>query len=277
IEEWMQGVMLMTDMDNDNPEDRNKVTLITVHSAKGWEYKSVYIVGMEENLFPSQRAIESPEGFEEERRLFYVALTRAKVAATLSYAESRFKWGNMEFSRPSCFLREIDPCYVEIADGEDHLSRPSRSPRSPFGEEPTHKPGSNPAIEELRRRFDYRFQQKQQGGSAQRIPPGHPLYAKPAQPRTSRPFPEAASAPKSTPTPPPTAGLRRVESRPAGGVTPPSSPCQYTVGERVEHPKFGAGTIRRIETLAQDHKLVVEFGDGQEKTLLAKFAKLTKL
>ena len=99
IEEWLQGVMLMTDMDKDDPQDRNKVTLMTVHSAKGLEYKFVYIVGLEENLFPSQRAVESPDGFEEERRLFYVALTRAKELATLSYAEMRFKWGNMEIGR----------------------------------------------------------------------------------------------------------------------------------------------------------------------------------
>ena len=95
IEEWLQNVMLVTDMDKDDPEDRNKVTLMTVHSAKGLEYKYVYIVGLEENLFPSQRAAESPDGMEEERRLFYVALTRAKVEATISYAEMRFKWGNM--------------------------------------------------------------------------------------------------------------------------------------------------------------------------------------
>ena len=153
IEEWLQGVMLMTDMDKDDPQDRNKVTLMTVHSAKGLEYKFVYIVGLEENLFPSQRAVESPDGFEEERRLFYVALTRAKELATLSYAEMRFKWGNMEFSRPSCFLREIDPRYIE-SDADFAETRPQR------------RPGDDgpAAIDELRRRFDYRFQQKQQGG-----------------------------------------------------------------------------------------------------------------
>ena len=151
IEEWLQGVMLMTDMDKDDPQDRNKVTLMTVHSAKGLEYKFVYIVGLEENLFPSQRAVESPDGFEEERRLFYVALTRAKELATLSYAEMRFKWGNMEFSRPSCFLREIDPRYIE-SDADFAETRPQR------------RPGDDgpAAIDELRRRFDYRFQQKQQ-------------------------------------------------------------------------------------------------------------------
>ena len=153
IEEWLQNMMLMTDMDQDDPESKNKVTLMTVHSAKGLEYKYVYIVGLEENLFPSQRAVESPDGIEEERRLFYVALTRAKVSATISYAEMRFKWGNMEFSRPSCFLREIDPRYIE-SDADFAETRPQR------------RPGDDgpAAIDELRRRFDYRFQQKQQGG-----------------------------------------------------------------------------------------------------------------
>ena len=112
VEEWLQSVMLLTDMDN-NEESDDKVTLMTVHSAKGLEYKYVYIVGMEENLFPSQRAMETADGLEEERRLFYVALTRAKQEAMLSYCEMRFKWGNMEFSQPSRFLREIDPQYVE--------------------------------------------------------------------------------------------------------------------------------------------------------------------
>ena len=118
VEEWLQSVTLTTDMDKkEDAGDDDKVTLMTVHSAKGLEFKYVYIVGMEENLFPSQRAAESPEGFEEERRLFYVALTRAKCSAVLSYAEMRFKWGNMEFSRPSCFLREIDPRYLDGAVG----------------------------------------------------------------------------------------------------------------------------------------------------------------
>ena len=97
VEEWMQNIMLLTDMDNEEEGDDDKVTLMTVHSSKGLEYKYVYILGCEENLFPSQRALESPDGVEEERRLFYVALTRAKSEAVLSYCEMRFKWGNMEF------------------------------------------------------------------------------------------------------------------------------------------------------------------------------------
>ena len=294
IEEWLQGVMLMTDMDKDDPQDRNKVTLMTVHSAKGLEYKFVYIVGLEENLFPSQRAVESPDGFEEERRLFYVALTRAKELATLSYAEMRFKWGNMEFSRPSCFLREIDPRYIE-SDADFAETRPQR------------RPGDDgpAAIDELRRRFDYRFQQKQQGGGrfggggnggsggyGSRSGSGGGFgraadgesgparrFARAAESRR----PAAAPDPALVQTPrPSTDGMRRVGVRQAmdGGLSSGSAAAvsgEYAVGQRVEHPKFGVGIVQRIETLSTDHKLVVAFDNAGEKTLLAKFAKLTKL
>ena len=302
IEEWLQNMMLMTDMDKDDPQDRNKVTLMTVHSAKGLEYKYVYIVGMEENLFPSQRALETPDGLEEERRLFYVALTRAKVSATLSYAEMRFRWGNMEFSHPSCFLREIDPRYVDSEPEPEE--RPSRRPGDGGGDG-----GGRSAIEELRRRFDYRFQQHRQesdrfgaGGTDgrsgyERTAGGRGTYGS-GSPRNgfSRPSdgessvarryardPQAGRAPRPTAAPtrveplqPQTEGLRRVGTRPAAAEGSTSG-GGYAVDQRVAHPIFGVGVIRRIETLAADYKLVVDFGDAGVKTLLAKFAKLTRL
>ena len=266
VEEWMQNIMLLTDMDNEEEGSDDKVTLMTVHSSKGLEYKYVYIVGCEENLFPSQRALESPDGLEEERRLFYVALTRAKNEAVLSYSEMRFKWGNMEFSTPSRFLREIDSRYVDC--DEDLSERPQcrREPSeegftgrmgnfsrgaAPRSEE---RRGGRTAIEELRNRFDYRFQQKREAEGGVRKQPDPKLVAPVQKPRS-------------------TEGMRRVESTPAGGS---ALPCAYAVGDRVEHPTFGAGEIVRIESLATDHKIVVSFG-GSEKTLLAKFAKLKKL
>ena len=273
VEEWMQNIMLLTDMDNEEEGSDDKVTLMTVHSSKGLEYKYVYIVGCEENLFPSQRALESPDGLEEERRLFYVALTRAKSEAVLSYSEMRFKWGNMEFSTPSRFLREIDPCYIDC--DEDLSERPqcrrepqeggftgrmgnfSRGASASRGEE---RRGGRTAIEELRNRFDYRFQQKreaEQAGGKQagvKRQPDPKLVTPVQQPRSME-------------------GMRRVVNTPASGS---ALPCAYSVGERVEHPTFGAGEIVRIESLATDHKLVVSFA-GVEKTLLAKFAKLKKL
>ena len=257
VEEWMQSVMLMTDQDKDDPEDRNRVTLMTVHSSKGLEYKYVFIVGMEENLFPSQRAAESPDGIEEERRLFYVALTRAKVAATLSYAESRFKWGNMEFSRPSCFLKEIDPQYLEIEGGGE------RTPRTPFERPERSRPNAygahrSASIEDLKKRFDYRFRQPAEGGAA----------PKPAR----RPDPAMVAEPR-----PAVENLRRISARPAGGGAAPAGACPYAAGERVEHAKFGVGTILRVEAASGDHRLTVDFDGVGEKTLLSNYAKLKKL
>ena len=227
-------------------------------------------------------------------RLFNVALTRAKVSATISYAEMRFKWGNMEFSRPSCFLREIDPRYIE-SDADFAETRPQR------------RPGDDgpAAIDELRRRFDYRFQQKQQGGGrfggggnggsggyGSRSGSGGGFgraadgesgparrFARAAESRR----PAAAPDPALVQTPrPSTDGMRRVGVRQAmdGGLSSGSAAAvsgEYAVGQRVEHPKFGVGIVQRIETLSTDHKLVVAFDNAGEKTLLAKFAKLTKL
>ncbi|MFR9603791.1 MAG: UvrD-helicase domain-containing protein [Rikenellaceae bacterium] len=246
IDEWIQNVMLLTDMDkNTSEESTNKVTLMTVHSSKGLEYKYVYIVGVEENLFPSQRALESGD-IEEERRLFYVAITRAKSAAMLSYCEMRFKWGNMEFARPSCFLREVDPKYLEM-DNDVKLSR--SKPRE-VGAARSNKE----AVEEMRRRFDVRYQKREGKISGMPNP--------------------AANQPQK-----PTAAMQRLGVRLKGEEPTQSMPIVggYKVGDRVEHPKFGVGEVKGIESLATDHKLIVDFGNYGEKTLLAKFAKLTKL
>jgi DNA helicase-2/ATP-dependent DNA helicase PcrA len=112
LEAYMANVALLTDQDNEKEEDRNKVTLMTMHSAKGLEFKHVYIVGMEDTLFPSPMSSGSARELEEERRLFYVAVTRAEKQATLSYALNRYKWGNLERCNPSRFLREIDQKFL---------------------------------------------------------------------------------------------------------------------------------------------------------------------
>ena len=110
---FLEGVALLTDQDNEKPEDTNKVTLMTIHSAKGLEFPNVFIVGMEEDLFPSQPCTTSPQALEEERRLFYVALTRAEKRVIMTYSTSRYKNGNMVYPRPSRFISEIDPHYLE--------------------------------------------------------------------------------------------------------------------------------------------------------------------
>ncbi|MFT6983832.1 MAG: DNA helicase-2/ATP-dependent DNA helicase PcrA, partial [Crocinitomicaceae bacterium] len=114
LSEFMMDVALLTDVDQNKDEDKNHVTLMTIHSSKGLEFPNVYLVGLEENLFPSQMALNSRAELEEERRLFYVAITRAKTTCTLSYATSRFLWGNLISSEPSRFIDEIDREFLEF-------------------------------------------------------------------------------------------------------------------------------------------------------------------
>ena len=113
LNKFMEDVALLTDQDKENDEDDDYVTLMTIHSAKGLEFPYVYIVGLEENLFPGIQSLSTREDLEEERRLFYVALTRAETKLVLSYAESRYRWGNLTLSEPSRFIEEIDQSLIE--------------------------------------------------------------------------------------------------------------------------------------------------------------------
>ena len=114
LPDFMIEVALLTDADQESPEDRNHVSMMTIHSSKGLEFPHVYIVGLEENLFPSQMALNTRSELEEERRLFYVAVTRAMVTCTLSYAGSRFTWGQSVMCEPSRFIDEIDSIYLQF-------------------------------------------------------------------------------------------------------------------------------------------------------------------
>ena len=113
LDEYMEDVALLTDQDKETEDDFNKVTLMTVHAAKGLEFPYVFVVGLEENLFPSMMSGESQENLEEERRLFYVAMTRAKERLFLSFASTRFKWGQLTDCQPSRFISELDDKFLE--------------------------------------------------------------------------------------------------------------------------------------------------------------------
>ena len=123
LADFMLEVALLTDADQEKPEDKNHVSLMTIHSSKGLEFPNVYLVGMEENLFPSQMSLHSRSDLEEERRLFYVAVTRAMESCTLSYAVSRFLWGQSISCEPSRFIDEIDPNYLEFSSTSKSINR----------------------------------------------------------------------------------------------------------------------------------------------------------
>ncbi len=131
LQKYIENISLMTDADMEDEDDKNKVSLMTMHSAKGLEFKEVYLAGIEEGLFPSQMAMSTEKELEEERRLFYVALTRAEQKATISYANNRYKWGVSNPSRPSRFINDLDPSYLVFPDyspdnNEEDFSFPSK-------------------------------------------------------------------------------------------------------------------------------------------------------
>ena len=256
IDAWLQNVSLLTDMDNDKDEDRNRVTLMTIHSAKGLEFNYVYIVGLEETLFPSQMCAESQESLEEERRLFYVALTRAKTEAVLSFAQTRFRWGTVTSNRPSRFIKEIDSQYLNPQYDDDSFDRHGISAdEAGFGggvRRPYRRPEEGVPAEAAadRRRVNY------------------PGRAGTGERRTA----PAVSMPRTH-----TEGMKSVGRRMVaedGDQTKPGSSGAMAVGIRVEHDKFGTGTVSVVEETAHGVKATVDFDAAGNKTLLLKYAKL---
>ena len=154
LENYLEDVALLTDQDTEKDEDKDKVTLMTVHSAKGLEFKNVFVVGMEENLFPSQRQGEkqTEEALEEERRLFYVALTRAKENVWFTYANQRYRWGNLDFCSPSRFLEELDPQFLDQthSSGFQQNNRNRNSFNTETADRNYHKPVSAPVFKSAR-------------------------------------------------------------------------------------------------------------------------------
>ena len=128
---FLQQVLLLTDEENDK-EDTNKVSLMTIHAAKGLEYPYVYVVGMEENLFPSAMSISNRQELEEERRLFYVAVTRAEKMLTLTHANTRDQYGNVSYQELSRFVDEIDPKYIDIPVKKTTLPKVGSLPKPMF-------------------------------------------------------------------------------------------------------------------------------------------------
>jgi len=245
LADFLIDVALLTDADTDNDDD-NKVNLMTVHAAKGLEFKHVFVVGLEEQLFPSQMAMESRAELEEERRLFYVALTRAETTCTLTHAVTRFKWGQLMQGEPSRFLDEID---------EDCVVRPQ------------HGPSSKGPMDFAQARAH--FQRMPSGGA----PRSFGRLAEKAKPAPTPPKPgnwsrmkEAAKQPVS-PQPGPTGS-------PDSGTSRTAHASVVQVGDTVMHARFGKGKVLSLEGSAPNEKATVFFPSEGQKQLLLKFAKL---
>ena len=284
--DFLQDVSLMTDKDSGDAEDDNKVTLMTIHSAKGLEFPHVFVVGMEENIFPSPMCTDSMRKLEEERRLLYVAITRAEKKCVLTCAKSRYRFGRMEFDAPSRFLKDIDSRLVEVErNDDDYSSTGYGSTRGGNG----YGYGGYGSYG----RGDSRYQNSSPVASQFMADP-KPKITAPKRPETPvNPYGEAfqrkivASG----------GSLKRVNEalsqgtnrsnmlrgqapslrERAGGEAVGDWYQGLSVGMKVEHARFGVGVVTALEGQADSAKASVEFRNAGTKQLLLKFAKLKKL
>jgi len=265
LPDFLIDVALLTDADKDDPNDNDRVSLMTIHSAKGLEFPYVYIVGMEEELFPNTMAVQTRADLEEERRLFYVALTRAEKRATLSYAMSRYKWGNLTSSEPSRFLEEIDEQYLELPS-PSRFGEPRRAGGSNTqGLPPWARPGGQARPSDGQGRQSLGFDAPPGGGAAATL-------------RERRIDPPSRPAPKPGEQPATRKNLKRIS--PAGSPLEATSTLgtaasDIAEGMTVLHEKFGKGKVLKMEGKAPDLKATVFFPAAGQKQLLLRFAKLT--
>ena len=240
--DFLSEVSLLTDQDSDKEGDGEKVTLMTVHSAKGLEFRNVFVVGMEENLFPSGMAGDSPRAMEEERRLFYVAITRAEEHCFLSFAKTRFRYGKMEFGSPSRFLRDIDTRFLQLPQ-EAALGRSIDEGAGRFRRE----------MEEgySRRSSFERFSARSSADRPERERPKAQIIA-PTVPRNLKKVSGTMLSPSSASG----AGV--------AGVQP---------GQTIEHERFGLGEVIRVEGTGDNAKATIHFRNAGDKQLLLRFAR----
>lgn len=249
LSDYLSEVSLLTDQDSDRDADLPKVTLMTIHSAKGLEFRNVFVVGLEENLFPGASAASSYKELEEERRLFYVALTRAEDHCFLSYAKTRFKYGKSEFCTPSRFLKDIDSRYLNMPQ-EEMLARQIEERGERFRRENTQRP-----VVRMERNYGYRERMVTDNGPSMfdggEIPQEPRRFVKPASPRN----------------------LRKITPAVSSSAGQASSVQGLAVGQVIEHERFGIGDVINVEGTGDNCKATVHFRNVGNKQLLLKFAR----
>ena len=254
---YLQEISLISDLEESDDDNTEKMSLMTVHAAKGLEFRVVFIVGMEENLFPSQMAT-SPREIEEERRLFYVAITRAEEQCFISYAQNRYRYGRQEFSNPSTFLDDIDAQYVKwesLGSGG------------------------------VRRRDAYNFRDSYESGSfledkiAQAL--GLSRLTTTSQQRSADSLQRSPVTKSFRPygyNPAPSAAAQHAISTTQATVSTTQTPAgTLRVGSIIEHSRFGRGEVIALAGAGIDAKASVRFDNVGTKQLLLRFAKFTIL
>ena len=269
LTDYLQDVALLTDADSEGEKDEPRVSLMTIHAAKGLEFATVFVVGLEENIFPSPLAAISVRELEEERRLLYVAITRAEKHCILTNAKNRFRYGKMEFDNPSRFIDEIDASLIE--GGEE-------APESSFGGGRNSYGG-----------YGSSSRYGSEGGYGGRMPWDRDRSGYRRDYQNSKPV---ASQFMADPKPGfksvravnavhrimgDTASSSSVASAGSSASKASSAAGSLSEGCRIEHQRFGIGTVLKIEGTGENTKATVEFQNAGTKQLLLKFAKFTIL
>lgn len=238
LPDYLAEISLLTDQDTDKEENRDKITMMTVHAAKGLEFKIVFIVGMEEELFPSPFNVESERDLEEERRLFYVAITRAEERCYISYARSRFRNGKTNFSNPSRFLKDIDLQYLDYP--QEETAAPTSRMTGSWDDE----------ISMERMRFNRAVSYTDSDLLASST--------------SSSPSPSFTPQPRK---------LSKINKGSADNKIPTQN-ASLPVGAVVKHAVFGVGKVVETSIVSGNEKAEIDFGEKGVKSLLLKFAKL---
>ncbi|MBQ2978847.1 MAG: UvrD-helicase domain-containing protein [Bacteroidaceae bacterium] len=244
LADFLAEISLITDQDNGDESDNDKVTLMTIHSAKGLEFRNVIITGLEEDLFPSILSIDNPQQIEEERRLLYVAITRAQQNCILTYAKSRFRNGKTATCRPSRFIKDLDSRYVDMPDNID----------SPFASASQQTMSWNTTFVSRKSATEFRSEKH-----------SYTVFKDPAETPHLKPVAGSKRLLNSDDT---TAQQRDSIVSQAGTLRP---------NMRIRHDRFGLGTVESIEGSGDNCKISVLFDNVGRKQLLLKFAKFTIL
>lgn len=263
LTDYLQDVALLTDADSEGEKDEPRVSLMTIHAAKGLEFATVFVVGLEENIFPSPLAAVSVRELEEERRLLYVAITRAEKHCILTNAKNRFRYGKMEFDNPSRFIDEIDASLIE--GGEETPESSFGGGRSSYGGYGS-EGGYGGRMPWDRDRSGYRrdYQNSKPVASQFMADPKPGFKSVRAVNAVHRIMGDTASSSSVA-----LAGSSASKASSAAG--------SLSEGCRIEHQRFGIGTVLKIEGSGENTKATVEFQNAGTKQLLLKFAKFTIL
>ena len=253
LTDYLSEVSLLTDQDGEKDDSVPKVTLMTIHSAKGLEFRNVFIVGMEENLFPGPMSSDSPRALEEERRLFYVAITRAEENCFISYAKNRYKYGKPEFCNPSRFLKDINPAFLKMPADSGFAAVRSNEGYAKRNYERNYESGYGRNYE---RTDSYRSNGPSMFDGGE-IPQEPVRFVKPVPPRNLKRIVPASSA-----------------SSISQGVSSGKADTHgVEVGRLIEHERFGRGEVVRLEGSGDNCKATVRFENAGDKQLLLKFAR----